>query len=171
MEQRYFIGITLPKDLSQTIAITQQELFMPHKILTPLAPHITLLEPKLLQTIPLDMLIPQVRKAAETILPIQVTLTDIDCFNKHVLYIAAQGSKLHTLREQLLDLLLTTPANNRPFRPHVTLAQTKPNQILTDTLIMSYRDKIEPLLPISFTISRLVYFQWVHPRTYALYEI
>lgn len=170
MEQRYFVGITLPKDLSQIISDIQKELLVPHKILTPLVPHITLLEPNLLETMPPDALMPQIKRVAEGVLPIQITLTRTACFDKRVLYIEAQNGELSELRNQLIGLLPEPPAR-RQFQPHVTVAQAKHNQTLTEASIESYRERIEPLLPASFTASQLSYFEWIHPRTYALYDI
>jgi len=170
MEQHYFIGATLPKDLSQVISDIQKELLIPHKILTPLAPHITILEPHLLEAIPPDAFIPQVKKVADAVLPAQIVLTQTACFNKHILYIEAKNDKLTELRQQLLSLL-PEPSASQQFHPHITLAQTKHNQVLTDALITSYRERIEPSLPTSFMVSQLSYFEWIHPRTYALYDI
>lgn len=170
MEQRYFVGITLPKELSQVISKVQHELLIPRRILTPLAPHITLLEPHLLEATPPDAFIPQVKRVCEIILPIKVMLTRTNCFNKHVLYIEAKNDELFELRKELLNLL-SEPSASQQFQPHVTLAQTKPNQILTETLIETYRERVEPLLPISFAVDQLSYFEWVHPRTYALYNV
>lgn len=170
MEQRYFIGITLPKDLGQVISAIQKELLMPQKILTPLVPHITLLEPHLLEKMPPDDFTMQVKSVADSILPLQVTLTRTECFNKYMLYIDVAQDKLSHLHQTLRGLLPGAPAD-QPFHAHVTLAQAKRNEILPNRLIEAFRDKIDPLLPQTFTVSNLVYFEWIHPRTYALYEI
>lgn len=174
-QQRYFIGMTLPPDLSKIIASIQHELYIPNTMLLPLSPHITLLEPSLLSQLPADDFIPRVKEVADKFLPLDLTLNYTSLFGNHVLYIAVQNDTLAALEKRLLDLLSSATYEgiqaNRPFQAHVTIAQAKPGQVLPLSLINNFKEYIDPLLPQKFIVNELAYFQWIHPRTYALYEI
>jgi 2'-5' RNA ligase len=175
MQQHYFIGITLPKDLSKAIADIQRDLYQPQRVLLPLTPHITLLEPNLLSMLPTAEFIPEVKKLAEQFLPFKISLTRTSSFGKNVFYISAVSEELLEMQQNLEELLEKATYGrmhaDRPFNPHVTLAQAKRSQILSIPFIEHYKSYVDPLLPKSFTVDELAYFQWVHPRSYALYEI
>jgi len=175
MQQNYFIGITLPKELSKSIAEIQQELYQPQRVLLPLTPHITLLEPGLLSMLPTTEFIPEVKKLADQFLPFDVSLTRTSSFGRNVFYISVASPELMELQQNLEELLekvtygRTRP--NRPFHPHITLAQAKRGLALSIPYIDQYKSYVDPLLPTTFTVDELAYFQWIHPRSYALYEI
>lgn len=174
-QQRYFIGITLPADLSESIANIQHDLHTPQAMLLALAPHITLIEPNLLSMLPPDDFIPEVKKLANQFLPLSITLTQTNCFGRNVFYVAVSSEELVSLQKALMELVskatygLMQP--NRLFQPHVTIAQAKHGYSLPTSLVEGFKNQVNPLLPQSFTVEELAYFQWIHPRTYALYEI
>jgi len=174
-QQRYFIGMTLPSELSKAIATVQHDIYIPDIMLLPLTPHITLIEPNLLTMLPAEEFIPKVKDAASQFLPFTISLDQTSLFGKQVFYIDVKNEELAVLEMKLLKLLSDTTYGavqiNRPFQPHVTIAQAKYRQRLPLPLIESLRTRIEPLLPQKFSVHELVYFQWVHPRSYALYEI
>lgn len=175
MPKRYFIGIALPDDLTSSITHIQRDLFVPHKVMPPLVPHITLLDPNTLSTVGAAHFLPKVKAIAYASLPINISLTHTALFGRRVFHIAAESPKLLELQQQLVDLLPEDVRikyqSGRPFRPHTTIVQAKPSQNLSPKLIESFKKQIDPLLPRDFTAEALTHFQWIHPRTYALYII
>lgn len=175
MQPRYFIGILLPDELRHAIGKVQHELFAPHKVMEPLKPHITLLHPNLLETLSPIFFLPKVREVAEHHLPLTIKLTRIALFDKRVLHIAVDCPELDNLHHDLTDLLpesvRASYMQQRPFTPHVTLAQAKPKQKLTDELITEFQTRLESLLAQSFTATHLTEFRWLRPRTYRTTEI
>jgi 2'-5' RNA ligase len=175
MQQRYFIGITLPDELSSTINKIQHDLFQPGKTMQPLVPHITLLHPNMLESLTPKKLIPNVKLAADEMLPISIRLSEINMFDKRVIYIAVQCSKIIDLYEKLFKQL---PAgvrekyqNDRKFNPHVTLTQSKPRQNLDSVLVQRFNKQVSPLLPQTFQAKNLSKFIWQSPRTYKIIRI
>lgn len=172
MSNRYFIGIILPEDLIKSIAHIQRDLLVPHKVMPPLVPHITLLDPNTLSTVNAVEFLPAVKEIARANLPINISLRHTSLFGQRVLHIAAESPKLLALQQQLVGLLPEAVRlkyqSGRPFRPHATLAQAKPSQNLSPRLVESFREQIDPLLPQSFTAENLTHFQWIRPRTYKL---
>jgi 2'-5' RNA ligase len=170
MNPRYFIGITLPDELSAAISKAQKKFFIPGKIMEPLVPHLTLLDPNLLMELSPIYFLPKVKKAAEATLPFEATLTDFGMFDDRVLFISAESPELINLRKDLVELIpekiRAQYTVHREYVPHVTLAQTKPNQILTDQQVTNIKNKVQPLLPQKMMVKNLDQFQWIRPRTY-----
>lgn len=175
MNPRYFIGITLPDDLSRKIASIQLELLTSRFVMEPLVPHITLLDPNTLLELSPMYFVPKVRQAAKDFLPLDIELADLDSFDRRALFISVKSQKIRSLREELVSILpdhiRSKHTVSREFIPHVTLAQAKPNQKLEHTLIDVFRKQITPLLPREFAVSSLDQFQWIRPRTYKVKRI
>ena len=175
MQPRYFIGIVLPTELSTKISRLQHDLLMPGKVMPPLVPHITLLDPNSLMTLAPSYFTPKVTALAAKILPIEVNLKRVEMFDRRVLYIAAEGSDLIELQKELVGLLPDKVKAQyiigREFSPHVTLVQAKPKQNLSEELIKSFKNKLEPLLPYRFTVNHLAQFTWQSPRNYKVEAI
>lgn len=175
MNPRYFIGITLPDELSSTISKTQKEFFTPAKTMEPLVPHLTLLDPNMLMELSPIYFLPKVKEIVEVTLPFEVTLTHLDMFDDRVLFISADSAELIILRKDLVKLIpekvRAQYTVSREYIPHVTLAQAKPNQHLSDELITNIKTNIQPLLPQQITVKNLNQFLWIRPRTYRVKEI
>ncbi len=175
MQPRYFIGLTLPRELSDKISRVQAALFTPGRIMQPLTPHITLLAPNTLMTLAPLYFIPRVRTAAQPFLPLEIHLTGCALFDKRVLHIAVDSPHLMdfqaALAELLPDKVRAQYEVGRPYTPHVTVAQAKPRQNLSDDQIDRYRQQLDPLLPQTFTATKLSQFKWLRPRTYQVSSI
>jgi 2'-5' RNA ligase len=175
MQPRYFIGITLPESLSEKIAKAQTELFGGHKVMEPLAAHITLLHPNILMTLSPLYFIPKVKEIAGTELPIDVELTKTTLFDERVLHIAVKSPELSALQQKLVELLpddiRARYEVGRSFMPHVTLAQAKPLQKLDPALIEQMKKRIDPLLPKKFEAASLSQFTWIRPRKYRIQSV
>lgn len=170
MQPRYFIGLTLPDDLVQHIDSIRAGLLPGQNTMEPLVPHITLLHPNILMTVPKQHLVPKIKELSNTYLPLKIELTQTGLFDRRVLHIAVSSPKLLALQKALVELL---PENvrasyeiGRQFTPHVTIAQAKPMQKLSDTLIADLEAAINPLLPVTYTAESLHSFVWVRPRLY-----
>lgn len=175
MHQRYFIGITLPEDLSRQISAVQHDLFIPGKVREPLTPHITLLQPDLLESSPPSYLVPKVERATDAKLPIIVSLGKAALFDQRVLYVAVHSPELYELHEELVKLLPDRVRAmydiSREFVPHVTLAQAKPKQELPPELVNNFKARVDPLLPYSFAAPNLSQFTRIRPRVYEVRKI
>lgn len=175
MNDRYFIGITLPGNLSREIEQLQRDLFQPRKVMHPLKPHITLLHPDLLQTLPPDYFVQKIKEIADHSLPFEVKLTGINMFDKRVLYIGVSFENLMDFQEKLVNLLpediKARYLTSRPYKPHVTIVQSKPKQNLPQKLIGNFQNKVEPMLPAKFPVTHLAQFTWIRPRTYKIKKI
>ena len=179
MQNRYFIAITLPSRISKFISNVQDELLAEymtnHNVMQPLVPHITLLHPNVLETLPPDHFLPKVKHSTDSIFPIQINFESIDSFEQRVMHIDVNSPHLYELQTKLVGLL---PARvraqylvGRPYKAHITLAQVKPKQNLPAELIKNLTSKIEPILPCSFEATELVCFKWIRPRTYEVRKI
>ncbi|MBW3568818.1 2'-5' RNA ligase family protein [Candidatus Parcubacteria bacterium] len=175
MQPRYFIGIALPDELSSRISKIQNDLFQPGKVMQPLVPHITLLNPNMLEKLPPKDFIPQVRKVTNNILPVEIRLSEISMFKKRVIYIKAEGKAAVYLYDELVKLLpdsvRTKFTPNRKFEPHITLAQAKPKQNLDPKLTEQIKTRLSPLLPVHFEAQNLSRFIWQGPRIYQVTEV
>jgi 2'-5' RNA ligase len=172
MSNRYFIGITLPEDLIENIARIQRNLFVAHKVMPPLVPHITLLDPNTLNSVDAVQFLPKVKDITHAYLPVDISLTQTALFGRRVFHIAIESPELLELQQQLVDLLPEAVRikyqSGRPFRPHATIVQAKPSQNLSPRLIECFKQQVDPLLPRNFTAESLTQFQWLRPRTYKL---
>jgi 2'-5' RNA ligase len=170
MQPRYFIGITLPEKLSAKISQTQQTFLSPGKVMDPLVPHITLLNPNVLMTSPPSYFLPKARLAATRLLPITIELTHFEMFDNRVLYIAVNSDKLITLHGDLAQLLPEKVRAQyyvgRQFTPHLTIVQAKPQQTLSPDLVHQYRQHLAEFLPFKFVAPHLTVFIHLSPRTY-----
>lgn len=170
MNPRYFIGITLPDELTSKIETIQIELLTSQDVMKPLVPHITLLHPNILMTLAPMYFVPIVKEAAKEFLPLSIELTEIALFDTRVLYIAIKSPELVRLQEKLVGLL---PEDiraghqiGREYKPHITIAQAKPLQSLSDELIARLEQELTPLLPLKLEITFLSYFTSSGPRIY-----
>lgn len=175
MQPRYFIAIILPDDIRHRIGKVQHELFQPGKVMQPLKPHITLLHPNMLMSLPPMHFVPKIKKVADQILPIKIKLTKTDLFDDRVLHIAVESSEIYKLYDELVNHLpeeiKARYTVGRPFVPHITLNQAKPKQSLDSALIDKFKEKIDPLLPQTFTVNNLHQFKWLRPRIYKITAI
>lgn len=173
MQERYFIAISLPDDVAKIITDAQKELLDGYLVMQPFQPHITLVPPNVLDKIPPDLIVPQIKTAAEPYLPIQITLDNFGIFEKRVLYINAISPVLAALQSKLMHVLPyeALARSDRKFVPHLTLAQAKPKQDLPDELIDNLKQRIEPHLPLNFEAKNISKFKWLKPRTYQDTEI
>lgn len=173
MQERYFIAISLPDDIAKIITDAQKELLDGYLIMQPFQPHITLLPPNILDKIPPDSIVPQIKLAAEPYLPIDITLDEFGLFEKRVLYINAISPALVELQSKLMHVLPyeAIARSDRKFVPHLTLAQAKPKQDLPSELIDKLKDRISSALPLRFEAKNISKFKWLKPRTYQDTEI
>lgn len=165
----------MPDELSTAVSQAQKKLLVPGQVMDPLVPHVTLLDPNMLMELSPTYFLPKVRQTAAVTLPFEVTLTHLDMFDSRVLFIRAESSELIKLRKDLVKLIpekiRAQYTVNREYIPHVTLAQAKPNQHLSDEQITNIKTKIQPLLPQIITVRSLNQFQWIRPRTYRIKKI
>ncbi|HEX5797040.1 MAG TPA: RNA 2',3'-cyclic phosphodiesterase [Candidatus Saccharimonadales bacterium] len=168
MNERYFIAISLPKDVSRHIEAIQKEILEGHPVMKPFQPHITLVPPNVLDSLPVETYVPRFKTVAQHYLPISIKLARTRTFENRVLYIEVEGPELINLQSELMKLLpqAAIDKSNRDFVPHVTLAQAKPNQELADELKNRLNFKIEAILPYKFTAEYISKFKWLKPRTY-----
>lgn len=166
--ERYFIAVSLPEDIGRIITDAQKELLGGYMVMQPFQPHITLVPPNVLDKIPPESVMPSLKTAADKFLPMRIELSGFGMFEKRVLYIHATGTKLAALQIALLQVLPyeALARSNRDFKPHITLAQAKPNQELSDKLIESLEARIAPALPLNFETKNISKFKWLKPRTY-----
>ena len=175
MSARYFIGLTLPTDLSAIISDVQNKSISSHLLMKPIQPHITLLDPNTLMDVSPMYLIPKVKELATQYLPLNITLSEIESFENRVLYIAADSPELikfqAALSALLPDKVQASHLVGRSFTPHVTLAQAKPRQKLVGNLEQSFQHKLAGFLPATFTANHISKFTWQAPRTYNVSDI
>ncbi|MDZ7785565.1 MAG: 2'-5' RNA ligase family protein [Candidatus Saccharibacteria bacterium] len=172
MHNRYFIGLTLPDELSERIHELQNEFHEPGKTMQPLVPHITLLPPNLLMSVSPMYLLPKLRPLGKAFLPLNIHLAATDMFGARVLFLTVENDRLKKLRREMLDLLpekvQKSYSTEYSFTPHVTLLQAKPKQALPDETIKAFTHRLEPLLPREYTANRLHVFTRTKPRTYTV---
>lgn len=172
MQPRYFIAIELPEAFSQQLSERQKLLNLSSQILEPLAPHITLLHPSILETLAPSHFVPKIKHVTDQFLPFEVRLVQTAMFDHHVLHIAVDSPELLAMRERLLavlpDKVRAEYLIGRRFTPHVTLLQAKPGQKLDEALIGRAKSVFAPMLPFSFTAAHVTKFTWERPRSYRL---
>jgi 2'-5' RNA ligase len=172
---RYFIGLTLPENITRLLEITRHKVFMPQTMLSPLQPHITLLHPNALMQSPPEDLLPKIRAAVQPFLPVTLTLTSLKWFDRRVIYLAVDCPDLAVLQSALVAQLPSEPQAkfyaSRTFTPHVTLSQAKPYQKLPEDLLDIYSKDLQNYLPYTSTISALTVFRWQSPRRYKISPI
>jgi 2'-5' RNA ligase len=172
---RYFIGLTLPENITRLLEITRHKVFMPQTMLSPLQPHITLLHPNALMQSPPEDLLPKIRAAVQPFLPVKLTLTSLGWFDRRVIYLAVDCPALAQLQSilvaQLPEKIQAKFYDNREFTSHVTLSQAKPYQKLPEDLLDIYSRDLQKYLPSTCTISTLTLFRWQSPRHYKISPI
>ncbi|HEX5456059.1 MAG TPA: 2'-5' RNA ligase family protein [Candidatus Saccharimonadales bacterium] len=168
MENRYFIAFSLPDDVGRIITDAQNELLDGYLVMQPFQPHITLVPPNVLDKIPPESILPDLKSVAGKFLPLRIKLSGFGMFENRVLYITATGPKLADLQNSLIQTLPyeAQSKSNRGFIPHITLAQAKPKQELSGELIHKLKDIIGPSLPLVFETKNISKFKWLRPRTY-----
>lgn len=174
MMERYFIAVSLPSSISKVIEDAQKKFLGAHLVMKPFQPHITLLPPNVLDRLPPESIVPQIKETANKYLPIDIRLTKTEVFENRVLYIEAESPKLVELQKELMGLIPEQYKNNkviRHFQPHVTLVQAKPKQDLDSQLVNNLDEAIAPVLPYNFTAQKISKFKWLRPRTYQDTEI
>lgn len=175
MHQRYFIGITLPDNLTEALQEIQKELYDLPGLMQPLVPHITLLHPNILMTMAPMYFVPKVKELSSELLPIEIELTKAALFDMRVLHIAVKSPGLIKLQSRLVELLpddiRARYEIGREFTPHITVAQAKPLQVLPEALIENLKTQINPLLPKKFNAKTLSQFTWLKPRSFKISPI
>lgn len=170
MNPRYFIGVSLPDDITSKIQDVQGALLGKESVMEPLIPHITLLHPNILMTLSPLYFIPKVSHATQTFLPFNVELTGIAQFDTRVLYIAVKSPRLTKLQRSLVELLpddiQARYMAGRHYTPHVTLAQAKPLQKLDPDLVALFEKELQSLLQTKFDVKSLAQFKSHGPRRY-----
>jgi 2'-5' RNA ligase len=167
MRYQYYIGISLPPELSTCLSGIQQALFDPSVAIPPLEPHITLLPPPAVQTIAPDILAARVREAAQPFLPLAITLTDVVTFDRHAVVLSVVSPQIRELQRILATLVPANTDEKRPFHPHITLSQAIRGKKLPSELIDAYRHELSASLPLAATVDHLTLFRWLRPRVYA----
>ncbi len=168
-QPRYFIGIALSTELSEQLFTLKWQLHRDIDYsLKPLVPHITLLHPSNLRSIPPEESIPKILRVAAPYLPLTFELQTIEDFEREVLYIQVHSPELKELQSKLVELLPTyaqTIYHQRPYVPHITLAQVRrPHTLDIETLRKSVSERV--ILPEAHTISALSCFTQLRPREY-----
>ncbi len=175
MQPRYFIGISLPEDITGRIQDIQTSLYEEETMLEPLVPHITLVHPNALQTLAPMYFIPKAKDAATPLLPIEITLTDIQVFHNSVAHISVSSEGLNKLHSSLLALLpksvIAQYYTDRNYKPHVTLLQAKQRQKITPALLANLNDRLQSLLPINFTVTQISCYKWISSREYKIEKL
>jgi len=170
MVYRYYIGLSLPRGISQQITAIQQELFDGRFVIEPLEPHITLLPPPAVETINPDKLATLARDAAAPFWPLQLTCSHIEHFGAKAVAVGVTSPAIHQLQEVLSRLLPpdAQPAYfpNPQFTPHITLAQSVRGHTLPAELVSAYKQAVTPLLSTTVTAHHLTLYRWLRPRTY-----
>lgn len=165
----YFIGITMPDELSRLFADLQWHLCSdsPHA-LKPVIPHVTLLHPPSLTGIMPSELLPRIHEVAERYLPVSIQLSRIGFFGDRVCYLEAESFKLYSLQARLVRLLppdIQEAHYKRPYLPHITLAQVyDPTKL--DKAAMKTRIAESLPLPLRYTIDSVACFTRILPRVY-----
>jgi 2'-5' RNA ligase len=172
---RYFIGIAPPPALTRKIASVQQRFHKPALLLQPLQPHITLLHPNSLYNLPHEEFLPKVKALSQKVLPLEIKLQDIGVYGQRVLHMTVESTDLKLLQEFLIKLLPAETAKEfyegRPYTPHITIAQTLRGKRLPDARNKLYRKKLDPLLPMTFIVNNLTYYEWLAPRHFEPHDI
>jgi 2'-5' RNA ligase len=175
MNPRYFIGITMPEELSNKIAQIQSILYDHSEVMQPLVPHITLLHPNVLTSLSPMYFVPKVKELSADFLPFNAKLLDLNIFHNQVFHITVESFELLKLQKEMVKLLPDSVRAQyyvgREFTPHVTLAQSKPKQDLDPELMKIIEDKTKNLLPQSFEVKNLTKFTWLSPRNYKVVAI
>jgi 2'-5' RNA ligase len=130
MQSLYFIAIIPDTDLSKEITALKKQLAEKYnsKAALKLPPHITLYPPFKWDHKNEDSIINALTNFVNGKENFIVSLNGLGCFEPRVIFIKPDPSeKLGKLRTDLLTFLKTSislsdPQNERPFRPHITLA-------------------------------------------------
>lgn len=175
MNPRYFIGISLPDNLTAEIQGIQTQMMLGRDNMDPLVPHITLLHPNILTTLSPMYFVPQVKVACKKFLPLNIELTKTALFDTRVLYISVKCPALIELHAALVDLLPNDIQARyqigREYKPHVTLAQARPLQTLNPKIIDLFNKQIGSIIPTSFDVSNVTLFKSIGPRKYKIESI
>lgn len=170
MQHRYFIGLQLPDKLCKTIQGIQQELFDRELILRPLEPHITLLPPPAVERCEPEEMGRQAKATAAPFLPLELTLTSLTTYGKHIIVARVEGRQIHDLQKQLVALLPPEAEAiyypNPTFTPHVTLCEVRHNKTMPEHLVDDWNEQLADVLPTTFTCDNLTLFKWIAPREY-----
>jgi len=170
MQHTYYIGMQLPKELVTSIEAVQNELFNEELMSKPLEPHITLLPPPAVERLEPEELARQVKVTAAALLPLSITLTEVDIYKDFAIAITVESDKIHALQRALVALLPPEAEAiyypNPVFSPHVTLAHALHGKSFPAELASQFAAKLASRLPTTFTTTHLTLFQWVAPREY-----
>lgn len=169
----YFVGISLPSNLNGRFNALKKHIHDsdPHT-LKPLVPHITLLHPPSLRSIPIDLLKNSIDVLSGQLLPFEITLKDVGFFEKEVCFMRAHSPQLDALQSALVELLpatIQTDYYHRPFTAHVTIAQKyRHPQLDIDAMTRVVNGTIP--LPVTFTVHKIDIFIRTAERTYAVID-
>jgi 2'-5' RNA ligase len=175
MPPRYFIGISLPQNLSNKISDVQNKLYDDKLLFKPLVPHITIIHPTALATISPMWLTPKIKLIQQKFIPLEITLGNIETFNNSVLHFKISSIELNGLQDNIVKLLPKDVFNtyyvDKNFAAHITIAQAKTKQTLSPKYIELYKQKLGQLSGTSFIVNNLSKFDHTAPRQYQIKTI
>jgi 2'-5' RNA ligase len=168
--ERYFIGISPPAEVSESLRKLQRKHHKAKLMLEPLEPHITLLHPNALSHLEAEKFLPMVRRVSRQFLPFDVTLHEVSMYGKRVLFCSIDSPQLVGLQASLIKLLpervIRQFYEGRPYQPHLTIAQSIRGKRLPEQLTYPLEKDVMKLLPHTFSVTHLHRFEWEEPRIY-----
>ncbi|MFO0882213.1 MAG: 2'-5' RNA ligase family protein [Candidatus Saccharimonadales bacterium] len=176
VQKRWFIGVTLPDELSDAISGVQQQLKQNDvTLLEPIVPHITLLHPNPLMELSPLYFAPIAKQATDTLLPCDIQLTATSTFRSDVLYISVESPQLHKIYNALVEALPHAVQSSyfvgKEFVPHITIAQAKSGCTLNQNSVQIAEQQLRGLLPASFIASELTRFESNASRSYSVKKL
>ena len=172
VQKRWFIGVTLPDELSDAISSVQHQLRRnDNTLLEPLVPHITLLHPNPLMELSPLYFAPIAKQATDTLLPCDITLTAASTFRSDVLYISVESPQLDQIYNALVEALPHAVQSayfvGKEFVPHITIAQAKSGHTLRENAFQIAEQQLRGLLPTTFITNELTRFESNASRSYS----
>lgn len=176
MPPSYFIGLTLPTDISSAIIDVQTSLYDDNILLQPLVPHITIIQPNALSQISPIWIKPVAKNIANNYLPLKAKITDVKTFNDKVIYLAIDCPGLIDMQKDLVaalpkDIYQRYYVGRLPYTPHITIAQTKNQTALSSAIIASYTEALQNFVNQDLNINIIYIFKHSAPRTYKIQKI
>jgi 2'-5' RNA ligase len=175
VQNRWFIGVALPKELSETISQVQRELINEDTMQKPLVPHVTIIHPNPLMELSPLYFAPLAKKLTDSLLPCDIQLQSIGLLHSNVVYISVVSKQLQAIYDELVAAL---PHHiqaqyfvGKKFIAHVTVAQTRGRNSFDTAFVESVKKLIEPLLPTTFTVTNLTRFEWRASRNYIVKDL
>lgn len=176
MPPRYFIGLSLPNNITENISQVQNQIYNENLYLKPLLPHITIIAPNNLERVSPFWLIPKLKQIQTNLMPINIKLVSFGMFHSSNLHIKVESDNIIELYNQCLSLLPKVTISKHlvgkwQFNPHITIVQTKPKLILNQDKIELYKYHLQALIGQEFAINHLTKFEHTAPRQYQIKSI